>query len=83
MATSGLVMGSALGPFPFGLVRDWTGSFDLAFVASGLMSFGFAVLVFFFAAAPKKSDHLSIDRDDALTAAQAQGSLVNGNSPKL
>ena len=33
-----VVLGSALGPFPFGAVRDLTGAFDLAFHASALLS---------------------------------------------
>lgn len=55
-ATSALVLGSALGPFPFGVVRDWTGSFDLAFFASAVLSLIFAVMVYIFAKRPTKAN---------------------------
>lgn len=45
IATSALVVGSAVGPFPFGLVRDLQGGFAAAFVASGGISLVLAVVV--------------------------------------
>lgn len=45
IATSALVVGSAVGPFPFGLVRDLQGGFAVAFVASGGISLVLAVVV--------------------------------------
>jgi sugar phosphate permease len=38
VAKSMVVLGSALGPFPFGAVRDMTGSFDPALLASVVLS---------------------------------------------
>ena len=52
VATSALVFGSAAGPFPFGLVRDCTGSFALAFVGSALLSLVLAAMVLVFANPP-------------------------------
>ena len=56
IATSALVIGSALGPFPFGLIRDWTGAFDAAFIGSAVLSFGLAAMVFLLASPPSKSE---------------------------
>jgi MFS family permease len=55
-----VVLGSALGPFPFGLARDLTGSFDVAFEASALLSIIFMVLALRYGRAPSKGvDHTS------------------------
>ncbi len=54
VASSATVLGSALGPFPFGLCRDHTGSFDLAFYASGVASLLAAFAIFKFGANPNE-----------------------------
>ena len=47
-----VVLGSALGPFPFGAVHDVTGSFDAAFVAGAVLSLVCCVLALRYGAAP-------------------------------
>jgi len=37
VASSVTVLGSALGPFPFGVVKDNAGNFDAAFIGSGFL----------------------------------------------
>ena len=52
VASSLTVLGSALGPMPFGLTKDLTGSFDLAFIISGVISVITALVVFRFGSNP-------------------------------
>ena len=47
-----MVLGSALGPFPFGLCRDLTGSFTAAFDAGAALSLGCLVAVLRYGHAP-------------------------------
>ena len=49
-----VVLGSALGPFPFGLCRDVSGSFDAAFDASAGLSLFFMVVALRYGVAPTK-----------------------------
>ena len=37
-ASSATVLGSALGPFPFGVIHDYYGRFDIAMYASSLLT---------------------------------------------
>mmetsp|Transcript_46657 Transcript_46657/g.73040 ORF Transcript_46657/g.73040 Transcript_46657/m.73040 type:complete len:374 (+) Transcript_46657:66-1187(+) len=48
LASSMTVFGSAIGPFPFGVIRDLTGSFSLAFTGASLFPLVAAIVVFLF-----------------------------------
>lgn len=48
-----LVLGSALGPLPFGIVKDLTGDFRSAFMWSSVLPIALAVAVVVFGAPPK------------------------------
>ena len=54
LANSLSVLGSALGPLPFGMVKDATGSFDRAFLAATALSLAAALGTFAFGAQPLK-----------------------------
>ena len=52
VGTALVVLGSALGPFPFGLIKDTTGDFKLALVLGALSNFGMAVVVYILGGRP-------------------------------
>lgn len=53
IASSATVLGSALGPFPFGVAHDMTGKFDAAMYAGGFASAVMTLVVFKFGANPR------------------------------
>jgi sugar phosphate permease len=50
-----VIVGSALGPMPFGIARDWLGSYTLALSLSALLPLGLG-LVSFFVGQPRKAE---------------------------
>jgi sugar phosphate permease len=70
VASSFTVLGSALGPFPFGLCRDVTGSFDLAFLLSAAVSIVAAILVMRFGGDPNNGSSSS---SSSLASSDSEG----------
>jgi cyanate permease len=54
MATSILIIGSALGPMPFGIARDWLGSYNWILTISAVIPLGLGIASLF-VGQPKKS----------------------------
>jgi sugar phosphate permease len=71
LANSLSVLGSALGPLPFGMVKDATGSFDRAFLAATALSLVAALGTFAFGAQPLKCGATSALPPAAITPAPA------------
>jgi MFS family permease len=60
-ASSLTVLGSALGPFPFGVARDKTGSYTLPFAVASVFPFCAAITVYYFGYRGERCDDYSKD----------------------
>ncbi len=62
MTATILVIGSALGPMPFGIARDWWGSYNLILTISAVAPLGLGI-VSLFMGQPKKSAPRQVETD--------------------
>ena len=83
IASSLTVFGSAIGPFPFGVARDTTGSYTGVFAMASLFPLTAAVVVFFFGYRSEKPNTRSgfsmVEEDDEEEEIYVDGAAVDGD----